>query len=131
MAEIPQEFRDDESDKDDFESAAASYIEAREALITELMDLSLADFIRLLRKEDDPISQLAGSAGVYGRIAAVHFPGEKPAEAFNMLLTMGLRFVGDEDLDIEAPKAKDWMYREWDDTYGLTPLDSASESPQR
>ena len=103
----------------EFEAVAGDYLNHRNEMIQTLKQLELADLIRLLRKEDDPISELAGSAGVFGEIAAVHFPGENSATAFNYLLSMGLRHVKDEELDTEASKAKDWIYREWHETFGL------------
>lgn len=130
MTEPSHEIRSGDSAPGGFELAGEAYLEARELLIAELLQLSLADFVRLLRNAEDPISQLAGSAGVYGRIAAVHFPGDQPGGAMNMLLEMGLRFVSNEDLDSEAPRAKDWIYRDFDFAFGLISPDNINESPQ-
>lgn len=107
-----------ETANQDLEAVAADYEIARRNLIEELKQVSLPDLVRILRRENgDPLGDLAGSSGVYNELAAVHFELDKPAAAFNFMLTMGLRHITNEELDTEASKARDWVLREWGQTF--------------
>jgi|GEM_PF-5978652 hypothetical protein len=105
--------RTQELDDTALDGLTRDFEQVRKNLIEGLKQLSLPDLIRVMRRDEgDSLGELSRSAGAFGELAAVHFDLDKPAEAFNFMLTMGLRFVEDKDLDTEASKAQEWVVRE-------------------
>lgn len=102
----------------EFELASEAYLAAHAKLVNELRGLDLAELVRVLRRED-PIGEVSREGPVFNDLASMHFPGTASRQAFETMFTMGLRFVKDEDLATEAPKAQAWIYRDFDDAFGL------------
>jgi hypothetical protein len=114
----------------EFELASEAYLAAYSKLVDELKRLDLAKLVLVLRR-DDAIGEVARQGPVFNDLADTHFPGTGSRQAFEMLLTMGLRFVKDEDLAAEIPKARAWIYRDFDEAFGLEERSQTSESPQQ